>query len=169
VQDLLSYTRATQTVAGQLPFINPSSILETVLLQLKPLLEQAAARVDYDDLPSVAMHETHLAQIFQNLLSNAIKYRSGESPYVHISADEQNGWIVFSVADNGIGIDPRFQKQIFGLFKRLHTRDEVPGSGIGLAICQRILEQYGGRIWVDRSTPGEGSVFAFSVPARPAE
>jgi signal transduction histidine kinase len=112
------------------------------------------------------MHQSRLAQVFQNLVSNAIKYRGEEAPRIHISADERDGWCVFSVVDNGIGIEPQFADQIFGLFKRLHGRDQYPGSGIGLAICERIVEQYGGRIWLDKSVPGQGSTFRFSIPAR---
>jgi light-regulated signal transduction histidine kinase (bacteriophytochrome) len=113
------------------------------------------------------VHEVHLTQLFQNLIGNALKYRRAEDPYVQISATASEGCNVFSVSDNGLGIDPRFGEQIFGLFKRLHTREEYPGSGIGLAICKRIVEQYGGRIWLERSTPGAGSVFCFSLPSRP--
>jgi signal transduction histidine kinase len=168
VRDLLAYTRAAQGEAGPFSIVSASSVLEGVLQALSPMMREAEARVTYGELPPVAMHETHLAQVFQNLISNAIKYRSGETPYVHVSAIDQGGSTVFYVADNGIGIDPRFKEQIFGLFKRLHTRDQIPGSGIGLAICQRIVEQYGGRIWLDRSALGEGSVFCFSVPTGPA-
>jgi light-regulated signal transduction histidine kinase (bacteriophytochrome) len=114
----------------------------------------------------VAIHEGRLAQLFQNLISNAIKYRSKEVPRVHVGADERDGWCVFSVADNGIGIEAQYAEQIFGLFKRLHGRDRYPGSGIGLAICQRVVEQYGGRIWLEQSTPGGGSTFCFALPSR---
>ena len=85
---------------------------------------------------------------------------------MHIAARREPGWWVFSVADNGIGIDLRYREQIFGLFKRLHAREQYPGSGLGLAVCQRIVEQYGGRIWLERSAPQEGSVFCFSLPER---
>jgi light-regulated signal transduction histidine kinase (bacteriophytochrome) len=117
-------------------------------------------------LPVVAMHESRLAQVLQNLVGNALKYRRSEPPRVHISASEKDGWCVLSVTDNGIGIEPQFADSIFGLFKRLHTRDQYPGSGIGLAICQRIVERYGGRIWLEKSAPAEGSTFCFSVPVR---
>jgi len=117
-------------------------------------------------LPMVAVHESRLAQLFQNLISNAIKYRGKEAPRIHIAAHQRDGWCVFSVSDNGIGIEAQYAERIFGLFKRLHGRDEYPGSGIGLAICQRVVEQYGGRIWLEQSTPGEGSTFCFSVPSR---
>jgi light-regulated signal transduction histidine kinase (bacteriophytochrome) len=104
-----------------------------------------------------------LQQLFQNLIGNAIKYRSPDrAPVIHVSAQQQNEYWVFSVQDNGIGIDPQYKERIFGLFKRLHTGDQYSGTGIGLAICQRIVERYHGRIWVE-STPGEGSTFKFRI------
>jgi light-regulated signal transduction histidine kinase (bacteriophytochrome) len=107
---------------------------------------------------------THLQQLFQNLISNAIKYCSPEqSPVVHVAAERQDGHWIFAVSDNGIGIDSEYKENIFGLFKRLHTGDEYSGTGIGLAICQRIVDQYHGRIWVD-SEPGRGSTFHFKLP-----
>ena len=118
--------------------------------------------------PETRIHENRLAQLFQNLISNAIKYRSKlEVPRVCVSAAKRDGWCVFSIVDNGIGMEPEYAKQIFGLFHRLHGRDEYPGSGIGLAICQRVVEHYGGRIWVEQSAPGRGSTFCFSVPLSP--
>jgi light-regulated signal transduction histidine kinase (bacteriophytochrome) len=133
---------------------------------LRGPITEAAAQVTIAALPIVAIHETRLAQLFQNLISNAIKYRTKEVPRVHVTAVERDGWCVFSVADNGIGIESRFAEQIFGLFKRLHGRDQYPGSGIGLAICQRVVEQYGGRIWLEKSVPGGGSTFSFALPSR---
>ena len=112
------------------------------------------------------MHETRLAQVFQNLIGNALKYRGKEAPCVHVSACERDGWTIFSVEDNGMGIEPEYASQIFGLFKRLHSGQKIPGSGLGLAICQRLVEHYGGRIWLDNSTPGSGSTFCFAIPAR---
>jgi light-regulated signal transduction histidine kinase (bacteriophytochrome) len=112
------------------------------------------------------MHEARLALLFQNLIGNALKYRSDRKPRVHVSATSGDGWLVYSVSDNGIGIEPEYAEQIFGLFKRLHSGEQFTGSGIGLAICKRIVEQYGGRIWLERSTPGKGSTFCFAVPER---
>ena len=109
-------------------------------------------------------HGTHLRQLFQNLIGNAIKYRSEDrAPTVHIGAERQDGYWVFTVRDNGIGIQPEFKEQIFGLFSRLHNADRYAGTGIGLAICQRIVERYHGRIWVE-SEPGRGSEFRFTLP-----
>ncbi len=168
IQDLLAYTTATKYEDGSPPGADSREVLAAVLENLKAPLEQGGAVVTQTALPVVAMHESRLAQVFQNLIGNALKYRGSEAPRVHISASQRDGWCVLSVADNGIGIDPKFADSIFGLFKRLHTRDQYPGSGIGLAICQRIVERYGGRIWLEKSVPAEGSIFCFSVPARTA-
>jgi PAS domain S-box-containing protein len=166
VKDLLAYTRATQHTEGPLPTVDSRVVLEQALFSLKNRIEETGAKVTHDELPSIAMHEVHLSQLFQNLVGNALKYRGKEAPHVHVSAARQQGWRVFSVTDNGIGIHPKYGTQIFGLFKRLHSRDEYPGSGIGLAICQRIVQQYGGRIWLESSVPGKGSVFSFAIPDR---
>jgi PAS domain S-box-containing protein len=168
IQDLLAYTTATEYEDGSPPGVDSGQVVAAVLENLKGLLGQAGAAVTHGALPLVAMHESRLAQVFQNLIGNALKYRGPEAPRVHISAIRRDGWCVLSVADNGIGIDPKFADSIFGLFKRLHTRDEYPGSGIGLAICQRIVERYGGRIWLEKSVLAEGSTFSFSVPTEVA-
>jgi len=167
IRDILAYATATKYAEGPPPQVDSGKVLGTVLESLKGLIEQAHATITSGDLPVVSMHENRLAQLFQNLISNGLKYRGKEAPLVHISAIERDGWSVFSVVDNGIGMDPKFSELIFGLFKRLHSRSEYPGSGIGLAICQRIVEQYGGRIWLEHSVPGEGSTFCFTFPARP--
>jgi light-regulated signal transduction histidine kinase (bacteriophytochrome) len=110
------------------------------------------------------MHAAHLQQLFQNLIGNAIKYRSPQrKPEIHVAAESQgDGW-TFAVTDNGIGIAPEYKEKVFGLFKRLHSNEEYSGTGIGLAICQRIVAQYDGRIWVE-SEPGQGSTFRFTIP-----
>jgi len=167
IEDLLAYTRATKYAEGPLPNVDSGRVIEGVLENLKRLIQDTGATVIYRLLPVVAMHESRLSQIFQNLISNAIKYHGDRAPRVSVSAEERDGWWVFSVTDNGIGIEPQYAERIFGLFKRLHGRDEYPGSGIGLAICQRVVEQYGGRIWLERSAPGEGATFCFSLPVRP--
>ena len=109
--------------------------------------------------------ESQLVQLLQNLIGNAIKYRGDRIPKVHVSAEEGSREWIFSVADNGIGIDPKYFDRIFQIFQRLHGRGEYEGTGIGLAVCKRILQQQGGRIWLD-SKPGDGSVFHFSLPMR---
>jgi light-regulated signal transduction histidine kinase (bacteriophytochrome) len=169
VQDLLAYTTAARHAEGPAPAVDSGAVLQGVLESLKEQIEQTGASVSAEKLPVVPMHEGRLAQLLQNLIGNALKYRSAERPRIHISAVERDRWQVFSVTDNGIGIDPRYAVQIFGLFRRLHSREQYPGSGIGLAICQRIAEQYGGRVWLEKSAPGQGATFCFSVPAKGAE
>jgi light-regulated signal transduction histidine kinase (bacteriophytochrome) len=121
--------------------------------------------VTYDVLPEGKMGETHLQQVLQNLIGNALKYRGEETPRVHISALNLGAAWRFSVQDNGIGIDPAYKEKIFGVFKRLHRDHKYDGTGIGLAICQRVVERYGGRIWVE-SALGKGATFYFTVPER---
>ncbi len=166
IADLLAYTQATKYEAGAPPRVESAEVLKGVLESLGAAMQEAGATVVAEELPAVAIHECRLAQLFQNLIGNAIKYRSKEAPCVRITAEQRDGWVVFAVIDNGIGIEPQYAEQIFGLFKRLHPRSQFPGSGIGLAICQRVVEQYGGRIWLDRSAIGRGSTFCFSVPTR---
>jgi two-component system, chemotaxis family, sensor kinase Cph1 len=122
--------------------------------------------VTHDSLPTIRTEGTQLTQVFQNLVGNAIKYRSTEVPRVHVSAlkNGDNEWI-FSVRDNGLGIDPQYFERIFILFQRLHGRNEFAGTGIGLAICKKVLERLGGRIWVE-SLPGKGSTFYFALPEK---
>ncbi|HVV44646.1 MAG TPA: ATP-binding protein, partial [Bryobacteraceae bacterium] len=165
IRDLLAYTSATRREEGPPPVVDTGRVLAEVLENLRAPIEEAGVRVSSGNLPPAAIHEGRLSQIFQNLIGNAVKYRNQEDPFVHVAGIERDGWCVFSVVDNGIGIEPQYAEQIFGLFKRLHARDQYPGSGIGLGICQRLVEQYGGRIWLERSAPGKGSTFCFSLPS----
>jgi light-regulated signal transduction histidine kinase (bacteriophytochrome) len=114
-------------------------------------------------LPHVAVHPVHLEQILQNLIGNAIKYRSDAPPRIEITARRSAQECTFRVQDNGIGIDPQYARQVFGIFKRLHSSESYSGTGIGLAICQKIVERYGGRIWV-QSELGKGATFSFTLP-----
>ncbi len=136
--------------------------MQHALMNLRGAIEESGARVTHDPLPCVLADKTQLIQLFQNLVGNAIKYRRGP-PLVHISA-AKNGetrW-VFSVQDNGLGIDSQYFEKIFGMFQRLHTREEFSGTGMGLAICKSIVERHGGSISVE-SQPGQGSTFRFSL------
>jgi len=166
LKDLLTYTGATKYEEGPAPRVDASAVLTEVLAGLRAVIEEAGATVTLGKLPRAAIHRSRLAQVFQNLIGNAIKYRGEKPPHIHIAGEEKDGWCVFSVSDNGIGVQAQYAEQIFGLFKRLHGRDEYPGSGIGLAICQRVIEQYGGRIWLDKSAPAQGATFSFAIPSR---
>jgi PAS domain S-box-containing protein len=139
-------------------------ILKDALLNIKTLIAENNAKVTYDPLPQLNVNSSQIMQVFQNLISNGIKYRNQAAPEIHISARlEEEKWI-FSVRDNGIGIEPEYKDRIFMIFKRLHTQDQYPGTGIGLAICKKIIEQHGGAIWVE-SKPHKGSTFYFSLKA----
>jgi PAS domain S-box-containing protein len=162
-EDLLVYSRATNNAAVARE-ISSENALREALTNLRATIKESGAVVTHDSLPSVTADEARLAQLFLNLVGNAIKYRGAEVPQVHISATRNGSeeWI-FSVRDNGLGIEPQHFERIFVLFQRLHGRDEFKGTGIGLAICKTIVERAGGRIWVE-SEPPKGSTFYFSVP-----
>jgi PAS domain S-box-containing protein len=141
------------------------AVLKRTLNVLERAIEETEADVTHDPLPTVMADKAQLAQVFQNLVANAIKFRREDvPPRVHISAEREDDEWVFSVADNGIGIDPEQADRIFQIFQRLHTREEYEGTGIGLALCKRIVERHGGRIWVE-SEVGQGSTFTFTLPA----
>jgi len=163
IEDLLSYSRVSsrgkEPVAG-----DAHSALSEAIANLSTAISESGAVVANDDLPEVRADRTQLAQVFQNLISNAIKFRGEEPPRVHVSA-ERKGWEwVFAVKDNGMGIEPEYHQRIFTIFQRLHGREEYPGTGIGLALCKRIVERHGGSMWVE-SEPGKGSTFYFSLLA----
>jgi PAS domain S-box-containing protein len=162
INDLLAYTRAG-VADGGVATADASLVLRHVLENLAEAIRESDAAITHDPLPPVYMSETHLQEVFQNLISNALKYRREEQPRVHISVDSSGPDLRFSVQDNGIGIDPQYREKIFGVFKRLHRDQKYSGTGIGLAICQRVVERYGGRIWVE-STLGSGSTFHFVLP-----
>lgn len=158
--DLLAYTRAGQTPEFQA--VDCETVLERVLDALQLQIAECGATITHDSLPTVPGDATRLGQVFQNLLSNALKFRSATPSRIHVSAHYENQHWQFAVRDNGIGIDPAHTGRLFQVFQRLHTRSEYAGTGIGLAICKRIIEQHGGRIWVE-SQPREGSIFYFTV------
>jgi light-regulated signal transduction histidine kinase (bacteriophytochrome) len=163
IQDLLVYSRVGKRGLALLDISSDESLHQAVI-NLRGAIEESGAEVTHDSLPMVKADETQLIQLFQNLVGNAIKYRRpGAVPAVHISAARNGGakWI-FSVRDNGIGIEPQFFERIFGMFQRLHKREEFAGTGMGLALCKKIVERHGGTISV-ASEPGQGSTFSFTV------
>ncbi|MGB6873012.1 MAG: ATP-binding protein [Dehalococcoidia bacterium] len=161
LHDLLEYSRVG-TRGKPFSLVNCEHIVEQAMANLKIAIEECGASVSYDVLPTIIGDEGQLLRLFQNLIGNAIKFRREETPEVHISAQRRNNMVTFSVKDNGIGIDPKHSQSIFEIFRRLHTRDEYPGTGMGLAICKKIVERHGGHISV-QSQAGQGSTFYFSV------
>lgn len=167
INDLLAYSRVGTRGKPFQP-TNCQAILDQVLANLKVAIEESGTVITHDPLPMVMADESQMAQLFQNLINNAIKFRDEASPQVHISVEQKEKEWVFSVRDNGIGIDPQYYERIFMLFQSLHSREEYPGTGMGLAICKRIVERHGGRIWVE-SEPGKGSTFYFTISKRGGE
>jgi len=165
IQDLLAYSRAGSN-GNALREISSEHALQEALANLRGTIQESGAVMTHDSLPALTTDAAQLVQVLQNLVGNAIKYRGAEVPHVHISATKNGGneWI-FSVRDNGLGIDPQYFERIFVLFQRLHGREEFEGTGIGLAICKKVLERLGGRIWVE-SQPEKGSTFYFTLPER---
>jgi PAS domain S-box-containing protein len=165
INDLLEFSRVT-TRAREFEPTDCESLLDQVIFNLEIPIKENKASISYGNLPVIMADSTQLAQVFQNLISNAIKFHSEKTPEIEISAKKKaNEWL-FSVKDNGIGIEAKFSDRIFEVFKRLNKREEYPGTGIGLSICKKIVERHGGRIWVE-SVPGEGSVFYFTLPIIP--
>ncbi|MGA2676559.1 MAG: PAS domain S-box protein [Methanobacterium sp.] len=164
IDDLLEFSRLnTQVKEFELSYLEIA--LEDVLLKLQISIKDYNAKITHEPLPTLMVDLMQIRQLFQNLISNAIKFHGDEPPEIHISAQKNGNEWIFGVSDNGIGIKPEHQELIFGIFKRLHTREEYPGTGIGLSICKRIIERHGGRIWVE-SEPGKGSTFYFTIPMK---
>ncbi|HWF09763.1 MAG TPA: ATP-binding protein [Bryobacteraceae bacterium] len=164
IRDLLEYTHVAREVEETAEEASDANrVIARVLATLQLTIQREGAEIVLGQLPSVRLPAFRLEQLFQNLLSNALKYRSAAAPRVAISATIEDGFCRFVVEDNGIGIDPKYADRIFGIFKRLHSKNQYPGTGIGLAICKRIVEHSGGRIWVE-SEAGKGSRFVFTVP-----
>ena len=160
---LLAYWEVSEGEQAAFAQIDSGAVLAKALLNLETAIGESGAIVTSDQLPTVLTEEVSLLRLFQNLVSNSIKYNGGRVPQIHISAErEAAGW-AFSVKDNGIGIDPNDVERVFGMFKRLHG-SEIPGTGIGLALCKKIVERQGGRIWVE-SEPGQGATFKFTIPS----
>lgn len=165
VSDLLAFSLA-QSSELMLRTVELEQILAVAISNLCSAIDETGASITHDKLPQLCVDASRMAQLFQNLIGNAIKYsRPGEPPRVHISAEHRTSEWTFTVSDNGMGFEKAYAEQIFGMFKRLHGSD-IPGTGIGLAICRKIVEAHNGRIWAE-STPGVGTTFSFTIPERP--
>ncbi|HEX2963098.1 MAG TPA: CHASE domain-containing protein [Ignavibacteriales bacterium] len=164
IHDLLEYSRVA-TRGKPFAAVDAGEIIRTVLNNLQISIKNNNAVITYGSLPRVVGDDIQLMQLFQNLISNSMKFRSNKVPEITVKAEDRGQEWLFSVHDNGIGIDPQFKERIFIIFQRLHEREEYPGTGIGLAVCKKIVERHGGRIWVE-SEPGEGSTFFFTLPKK---
>ncbi len=145
--------------------ISMEELLKQTLITLKASIEESSAQITYDPLPELKVNSLEITQLFQNLISNGLKFQNKNKPRIHISAARENGNWVFSVCDNGIGFEPKYNEEIFTMFKRLHAKNQYPGAGIGLALCKKIIEHHKGKIWVE-SKLHEGSTFYFSLPMK---
>jgi light-regulated signal transduction histidine kinase (bacteriophytochrome) len=160
--DLVTYSLQLKPLEQPESEVDAEAVLGAVLLGMESSIRDSGAQITHDPLPSVTFDFERLSQLFRELIANAIKFRAPGAPQIHIWANESEQGITFSVRDNGTGIDPRYHDQIFEVFKRLHGR-EFPGTGMGLAVCKRIIEQHGGTIWVE-SEGGNGATFRFTLP-----
>jgi len=169
VQSLLAYSVAAHEAASIEAATSLGTVVADALEEIQLLVQESGASITVEPLPTVPADGERLRQVFLNLLTNAIKYRCAErSPEIHVAARNMPGEWLISVRDNGIGIDPRYTEQVFGLFKRLHSASEYEGSGVGLALCRAIVQRHGGRIWVE-SELGCGSTFYFTLPIQQAK
>jgi PAS domain S-box-containing protein len=164
IEDLLTYSRVG-TRGKEFRPVEVEAALRRGVANLRAAISESGASVSNDPLPMVEGDDVQLAQLFQNLIGNALKFRSQSVPRIHVSVSEKETEYEFGVADNGIGIEPQYFERIFMVFQRLHNKGEYPGTGIGLAICKKVVERHGGRIWVD-SSPEGGSTFRFTLPRR---
>ena len=164
INDLLAYSRVTSQ-GHSMEATDCSAVFQNAIASLAGRIEESGAVVTQDPLPTVPADESQLTSVFQNLIGNGIKYRGEQAPQIHVSAVESGDEWVFSISDNGIGIEPQFAERIFEIFQRLHSKEEYAGTGIGLAICKKVIERHGGRIWVE-SEAKNGSNFRFTLPIR---
>jgi PAS domain S-box-containing protein len=164
IHDLLSYSRISSRKRAPVP-VSSDECLDLALANLRISLDETGCVVHRSELPTVLGDRSQIVDLFQNLIANAIKFRRrGVPPVIEVMAENEPGGVRFAVRDNGIGVEPQYFEEVFQVFRRLHTKEEYPGTGIGLAICKRIVERVGGRIWVE-SVPGQGSTFYFTWPA----
>jgi light-regulated signal transduction histidine kinase (bacteriophytochrome) len=168
INDLLTYSRVGRQ-EQQLEETNTAELVDRVLINLSTATAESGTSVSVGELPVVLGDASQLNRLFQNLIGNAIKFRGERAPEIRVEArrDDEDAW-VFSIQDNGIGIDPKHADRVFAIFQRLHSRAEYAGTGIGLAVCKKIVERHGGRIWLE-SEPGAGTTFLFTLPAYRSE
>lgn len=162
IEDLLTYSRVT-TRAEPFNQIDLEDVFKESIANLKLMIDETNAEITHDPLPRVSADRSQIIQLFQNLIGNSLKFKGNEDPKIHISVNRDEYSWIFEFADNGIGIAPDHQERIFRVFQRLHTREEYPGTGIGLAVCEKIVQRHGGRIWIE-SKPGDGAKFFFTLP-----
>jgi len=162
INALLSYSRVG-TQGREFQPTDCEKVLDGTLAGLKKAIEESGAEITRGPMPTITADAAQIGQLFQNLVGNALKFRDHRRPVVRIAAVHQEKQWLFSVGDNGVGFDAKDAERIFVMFQRLHSKDEYPGTGIGLAVCKKIVERHGGRIWVE-SAPGEGSTFYFTLP-----
>ena len=165
IRDLLSYSRVGR---ADTPFevMESGQVLQTALKNVSTAVQESGAEITSDPLPTIKGNPSQLGMVFQNLLGNAIKFRRNGTPVrIRVSAKQNSAHWLFSVSDNGIGIDPAYADRVFRVFQRLHTRQEYSGTGIGLAICKRVVERHGGRIWVEPNPEEQGTRFSFTIPS----
>ncbi|MFC4012307.1 ATP-binding protein [Nonomuraea purpurea] len=164
INDLLDFSRVGR-VTGDRSVVDSGAALETALENLSATIADAEATVTGGELPEVVGNRLQLTQLFQNLIENALKFRSDEAPVVRVEARRDDGFWEFSCSDNGIGVEPKYADRIFLIFQRLHPRDVYPGTGIGLALCRKIVEYHGGQLWLDGDAEGPGATFRWTLPA----
>jgi len=162
IQDLLAFSRVGRNCAA-CTRVDCDAVMTEVMMSMRPAIQESGAVVTYAALPVVWAERSQMTQLFQNLIGNAIKFHGKDAPEISVRAEKTGSQWLFSVSDNGIGIDPEHAEHIFVVFQRLHTRTEYPGNGIGLAICKKIVEHGGGKIWVEAQA-GHGSIFKFTLP-----
>jgi len=165
IDGMLSFSAVGSHAAPFRP-VDANEVVDEAVANLDAAIGEHHAEVTRDDLPTVTADRTQLMQLFQNLIGNAIKFHGRQPPRVHVACRRTERDWVFEIRDNGIGIPAKYAEQVFGLFRRLHDSESYPGTGVGLAVCKRIVERHGGRIWFD-SEPGKGARFCFSIPVAP--
>jgi hypothetical protein len=166
IEDLLTFARVN-TRGRPFESVDCEALIDRTLIDLQATIDEMGATVTHDSLPTLMADRSQLGQLLLNLIANALKFHSDRPPRVHVSAERIDHTWTFCVADNGIGIDPQYSDRIFEIFQRLHTRDEYPGTGIGLALCKKIVERHCGRIWFEANRGG-GTRFCFTIPGRAA-